>query len=45
MTTWNIDQTHSTVGFSIRHMVFSKVRGSQDLSRAIEIIEEGTRKA
>lgn len=26
-TTWNIDQTHSTVGFSIRHMVFSKVRG------------------
>jgi polyisoprenoid-binding protein YceI len=27
MTTWNIDQTHSTVGFSIRHMVFSKVRG------------------
>ena len=26
-TTWNIDATHSTVGFSIRHMVFSKVRG------------------
>jgi len=26
-TTWNIDQTHSTIGFSIRHMVFSKVRG------------------
>ena len=26
-TTWNIDPTHSTVGFSIRHMVFSKVRG------------------
>jgi polyisoprenoid-binding protein YceI len=25
--TWNIDATHSTVGFSIRHMVFSKVRG------------------
>src|SRR4029077_3658819 len=25
--TWNIDTTHSTVGFSIRHMVFSKVRG------------------
>ena len=25
--TWNIDSTHSTVGFSIRHMVFSKVRG------------------
>lgn len=27
MTTWNIDATHSTIGFSIRHMVFSKVRG------------------
>jgi polyisoprenoid-binding protein YceI len=26
-TTWNIDATHSTIGFSIRHMVFSKVRG------------------
>ena len=26
-TTWNIDASHSTVGFSIRHMVFSKVRG------------------
>ena len=26
-TTWNIDPTHSTIGFSIRHMVFSKVRG------------------
>jgi polyisoprenoid-binding protein YceI len=26
-TTWNIDPSHSTVGFSIRHMVFSKVRG------------------
>src|SRR5258706_8884420 len=27
MKTWNIDPSHSTVGFSIRHMVFSKVRG------------------
>ena len=26
-TTWNIDSAHSTIGFSIRHMVFSKVRG------------------
>ena len=26
-STWNLDATHSTVGFSIRHMVFSKVRG------------------
>ncbi|HEY0994178.1 MAG TPA: YceI family protein [Kofleriaceae bacterium] len=26
-TSWNIDATHSIIGFSIRHMVFSKVRG------------------
>src|SRR3712207_1865205 len=26
--TWNIDPTHSTVGFSVRHMMVSKVRGS-----------------
>jgi polyisoprenoid-binding protein YceI len=26
-TTWNIDAAHSTIAFSIRHMVFSKVRG------------------
>jgi polyisoprenoid-binding protein YceI len=26
-STWNLDASHSTVGFSIRHMVFSKVRG------------------
>jgi polyisoprenoid-binding protein YceI len=25
--TWNIDATHSGINFSIRHMVFSKVRG------------------
>ena len=24
---WNIDPTHSSIGFSVRHMVFSKVRG------------------
>ena len=27
MTTWNIDTSHSTVGFSVRHMVFAKVNG------------------
>ncbi|MGN6106182.1 MAG: YceI family protein [Kofleriaceae bacterium] len=26
-TTWNIDATHSSISFAIRHMVFSKVRG------------------
>jgi len=25
--TWDIDPTHSTVGFSVRHMMVSKVRG------------------
>ena len=25
--TWNIDPTHSEVGFSVRHMMVSKVRG------------------
>jgi polyisoprenoid-binding protein YceI len=28
MTTYSIDNAHSEVGFSIRHMVFAKVRGS-----------------
>ncbi len=27
MTQWNIDLSHSTVGFSVRHMVFAKVNG------------------
>lgn len=26
-TTWNIDTTHSDLHFSVRHMVFAKVRG------------------
>ncbi len=25
--TWNIDPTHSAINFSVRHMVFAKVRG------------------
>lgn len=27
MTTWNVDVAHSNVGFSVRHMMISKVRG------------------
>ena len=27
MSTWNIDTTHSSIGFSVRHMVFAKVKG------------------
>lgn len=26
-TTWNLDPSHSSIGFSVRHMVFAKVRG------------------
>lgn len=26
-STWKIDSTHSSIGFSVRHMVFAKVRG------------------
>lgn len=27
MTKWTVDQTHSTVGFEVKHMMVSKVRG------------------
>lgn len=27
MTKWAIDSTHSSIGFSVRHMMFAKVRG------------------
>ncbi len=39
--TWNIDTTHTTVGFSIRHMVFSKVRGRfQTFTGAIRLDDD-----
>ncbi|MGW0040308.1 YceI family protein [Rhodococcus sp. NPDC003348] len=41
--TWAIDPTHSTVGFSVRHLMVSKVRGRfQDFSGAITVAEDGT---
>jgi polyisoprenoid-binding protein YceI len=41
--TWNIDPAHSTVGFSVRHLVVSKVRGRfQAFSGAITVAEDGT---
>ncbi|GAA4738376.1 YceI family protein [Gordonia alkaliphila] len=41
--TWNIDQAHSTVGFSVRHLMVSKVRGEfTEFSGAIQIAEDGT---
>src|SRR5438874_1020284 len=27
LSTWNIDPSHSAIGFSVRHMVVSKTRG------------------
>ncbi|MFC0314457.1 YceI family protein [Gordonia phosphorivorans] len=41
--TWAIDQAHSSVGFSVRHLMVSKVRGEfTEFSGAIEIAEDGT---
>ena len=41
--TWTIDQTHSTVGFTVRHLVVSKVRGRfQAFTGAITVSEDGT---
>lgn len=41
--TWVIDTVHSTVGFSVRHLMVSKVRGTFDeFSGAITIAEDGT---
>src|SRR5215467_10953955 len=28
MSKWNVDNSHSQVGFSVRHMVFAKVHGT-----------------
>jgi polyisoprenoid-binding protein YceI len=39
--TWDIDATHSTVGFSVRHMMVSKVRGYfREFSGAIVTAED-----
>ncbi|OUS97850.1 YceI family protein [Rhodococcus sp. NCIMB 12038] len=41
--TWAIDTVHSTVGFSVRHLVVSKVRGTfNDFAGAITVAEDGT---
>jgi len=51
LSTWNIDTTHSGIHFSVRHMVFAKVRGKfsdwrgrakldpQDLTRSTVEVE------
>jgi len=41
--TWAIDTVHSTVGFSVRHLMVSKVRGTfNDFTGAITVAEDGT---
>lgn len=41
--TWTIDPVHSTVGFSVRHLMVSKVRGTFDtFEGAITVAEDGT---
>lgn len=41
--TWAIDPVHSTVGFSVRHLMVSKVRGTFDqFSGTITVGEDGT---
>lgn len=41
--TWVIDPVHSSINFSVRHLMVSKVRGSfETFSGAITIAEDGT---
>src|SRR3954464_6359669 len=41
--TWDIDASHSTVGFSVRHMMVSKVRGYfRDFTGEIVTAEDPT---
>ncbi|GEE01113.1 polyisoprenoid-binding protein [Gordonia spumicola] len=41
--TWNIDPVHSTVGFTVRHLMVSKVRGSFGaFTGTIEVAADGT---
>jgi polyisoprenoid-binding protein YceI len=41
--TWAIDPVHSTIGFSVRHLMVSKVRGTFDtFTGAIVVAEDGT---
>lgn len=41
--TWTIDPVHSSVGFSVRHLMVSKVRGNfGTFSGAITVSEDGT---
>ena len=38
--TWQIDQAHSTVEFTVRHMMISKVRGNFDSFSGVVAFDE-----
>ncbi|RRQ25022.1 polyisoprenoid-binding protein [Rhodococcus sp. Eu-32] len=41
--TWTIDPAHSTIGFTVRHLMVSKVRGRfQNFSGAVTVAKDGT---
>ncbi|OBA98919.1 hypothetical protein A5662_01390 [Mycobacteriaceae bacterium 1482268.1] len=41
--TWSIDSVHSSIAFSVRHLLVSKVRGNfNDFSGAVVVGEDGT---
>src|ERR1700733_8623613 len=41
--TWSIDPVHSSIGFSVRHLMVSKVRGAfEKFSGAITFADDGT---
>ena len=41
--TWAVDPVHSSIGFSVRHLMVSKVRGNfENFSGAIVVAEDGT---
>lgn len=42
MSKWNFDATHSEIGFSVRHMMFAKVRGTfHKWTGSVELPESG----
>jgi polyisoprenoid-binding protein YceI len=41
--TWALDPTHSSIGFSVRHLMVGKVRGTfQNFTGAVVVAEDGT---
>lgn len=41
MNTWNLDQAHSTIGFKVKHLMVSTVRGSfTDFSGTLESADD-----